>query len=311
MARPIRVEFENAFYHVLNRGLEKRRIFQNNSDYDGFIKRLLEIYRRFDIVIYAYCLMPNHYHLFVKTPKPNLQKAMRHLNSSYTITFNKSHQRVGPLFQGRYKAILVEAESYAMELIRYIHLNPVRAKMVELPENYTCSSFGFYLNPKNSSDFLDTGWALSQFNNKRTLFKKFTYEGLSQDFDPQKKVKHGFLLGGADFIDEIKEKYLLGSKDRELSKIRHCQKPTDISIYKKIIRKLTPNKDYQTKMLAYLLKKYTSLTLKEIQGILGAKGGYSALSHLIHRWINIGQTSSSIKQLIERAEEEVMSHVKT
>jgi putative transposase len=126
MARPIRVEFENAVYHVSARGNERRDIYRDVSDRRRFLETLEEAVERFGVVIHAYCLMPNHYHLLLQTPRANLTDAAGWLQTTYSIRFNRRHRRSGHLFQGRFKVQLVEADDYARQLIKYIHLNPVR-----------------------------------------------------------------------------------------------------------------------------------------------------------------------------------------
>jgi REP element-mobilizing transposase RayT len=128
MARPIRVEFEDAVYHVTARGNERRATFRDDADRARFLETLEEACRRCDLVVHAYCLMPNHYHLLVQTPRANLSNAAGWIQTTYSIRFNRRHHRSGHLFQGRFKADLVEADAYARELIKYIHLNPVRPK---------------------------------------------------------------------------------------------------------------------------------------------------------------------------------------
>ena len=141
MSRPLRLEFSGALYHVTSRGNEKKPIFVDDVDFKIFLSLMAEVCQRFNWVIHSYCLMTNHYHLIVETPDGNLSRGMRHLNGVYTQRFNSKHKRVGHLFQGRYKAILVDKDSYLLELCRYVVLNPVRAKMVEAPGNWQWSSF--------------------------------------------------------------------------------------------------------------------------------------------------------------------------
>src|SRR3989338_4817159 len=127
MARPLRIEYAGAFYHVMNRGLERREIFQSSQDYEKFLTLLDPLFDRYQVRLHSYCLMPNHYHLYVETPQGYLSKIMRQLDGVYTQSYNRRYKRVGPLLQGRYKAILIEKENYSLELSRYIHLNQVKA----------------------------------------------------------------------------------------------------------------------------------------------------------------------------------------
>jgi putative transposase len=140
MARPLRIEYPGAFYHITSRGNARQDIFKTKKDFKDFLIILKENTERYNWQCYAYCLMSNHYHLLIKTLDPNLSQGMRQLNGVYTQKSNYNHKTVGHIFQGRYKAILVDEEKYFYELVRYIVLNPVRAKMVKNPENYHWSS---------------------------------------------------------------------------------------------------------------------------------------------------------------------------
>jgi putative transposase len=141
MSRPLRIEFPGAFYHVTSRGNARKKIFLNDIDRVSFIETLAWVVERFGWICHAYCLMDNHFHLLIETPMPNLSLGMRQLNGVYTQRFNRRHKRVGHLFQGRFKSILVEQDRYLLELCRYIVLNPVRAKMVAASEEYPWSSY--------------------------------------------------------------------------------------------------------------------------------------------------------------------------
>ena len=141
MARPIRIEFEGALYHVTSRGDRCEAIYEDDADRERFLEVLGQVVEDFNWVVHAYCLMSNHYHLVIETPDANLAKGMRQLNGVYTQYSNRRHQRSGHLFQGRYKAILVDADSYLLELARYVVLNPVRARMVRKPGAWPWSSY--------------------------------------------------------------------------------------------------------------------------------------------------------------------------
>jgi putative transposase len=162
MPRPLRIEFANAWYHVMNRGANRQEIFKSNSDRNLFLSILSEISDRFNIEIHAFCLMGNHYHLLVKTPHGNLSRAMRHLDGVYTQRYNRLMHRDGPLFRGRYKAILVDSDQYLLQVSRYIHLNPVVAELCENPADYKWSSFRAYVNPELSISWLKTAFTLNQ-----------------------------------------------------------------------------------------------------------------------------------------------------
>src|SRR5438093_5381003 len=145
MARPLRLEFSGAIYHLTARGNARQKIFFSDADRQLFIDTLAGVVFRYGWICHAYCLMANHYHLLVETPKPNLSLGMRQLNGIYTQAFNRRHRRVGHLFQGRFKAILVEKDAYLLELSRYIHLNPWRVKRSYDPFKYRWSSLQAYV----------------------------------------------------------------------------------------------------------------------------------------------------------------------
>ena len=146
MSRPLRIMYPDAWYHVMNRGRRGERIFESKEDYELFLWVMLEAVELFSLRVSAYCLMPNHYHLLVQTPDANLDRCMRHINGVYTQRFNSAHGLDGNLFRGRYKSIMVSEDSYLLQLVRYIHRNPVRAGMVERVEDYKWSSHKGYIN---------------------------------------------------------------------------------------------------------------------------------------------------------------------
>ena len=156
MVRPLRVEYENAYYHVMNRGRGRQTIFHGQKYYEDFLTCLEQAYQRFGIEIHAYCLMGNHYHLLIKTPRGNLSRAMRHINGVYTQKYNVRRKTDGALFRGRYKAILIDAASYLLEVSRYIHRNPVDMKqpLVSTLVDYNWSSYPAYLKKTNKPDWL-------------------------------------------------------------------------------------------------------------------------------------------------------------
>src|SRR3970282_2542736 len=163
MARPLRIEYPGAYYHIMNRGLSRRDIFLEDKGREQFLDLLSDITRLWKIEIYAYCLMDNHYHLLLQTSKGGLARAMRHLDGIYTQRFNRSQHRDGPLFRGRYKAILIDAEEYFLSVVRYIHQNPLGAGLVSHIDRYRWSSHWGYLNKKRCPDWLDTRAVMSRF----------------------------------------------------------------------------------------------------------------------------------------------------
>jgi REP element-mobilizing transposase RayT len=207
MARPLRIVYEGAFYHLTARGNERRDIFLSHKDYEKFLYYLKEAIHKYGILLHAYVFMSNHYHLMVETPKANLSTFMHDLNSAYTTYFNLKRGRAGHLFQGRYKAILVDVDHYLLELSRYIHLNPVRAGIVKRPEGYPYSSFHAYLFPKDETIvFRDLIWRMISGDRKKApkRYREFVESALIQKPEtPFKEVYGGVILGGESFVREV------------------------------------------------------------------------------------------------------------
>lgn len=184
MARPLRIEFAGALYHVTARGDRREPIVEDDADRLKFLRVLAEVVERFNWVCHAYCLMTNHYHLVVQTPEANLSKGMRQLNGTYTQASNRRHKRTGHLFQGRFKAILVDKDNYLLELTRYVVLNPVRAAMVKHPRQYAWSSYRAMVGDAPAPPWLATDALLAQFGTRRAQarrrYRQFVREGIKQ-----------------------------------------------------------------------------------------------------------------------------------
>ena len=156
MARPLRIEFPGAIYHVTSRGDRREPIFEDDEDRLNFLAVIEQAMQRFDAVALAYCLMDNHYHFVIHTRQANLSRLMRQVNGVYTQTYNRCHGKTGHLFQGRFKAILVDQDAYLLEVCRYVDLNPVRARMVRLPGKWPWSSYLAHTAHQEGPDWLDT-----------------------------------------------------------------------------------------------------------------------------------------------------------
>ena len=230
MARPLRVEYAGAFYHVINRGNAGEDLFKSRADRETFLEYTEKAVNRFAIKIHTYCLMTNHYHVLVETPHPNLSKAIQWINVSYATYFNRKHQRVGHLFQGRFKSILVEADEYLEQLSRYIHLNPVRAKMVESPGEFRWSSYPAFIGKVRAPAWLETEWLLSQFGKTEAEavenYKDFVEKPDIETLDnPAKGLIGGFILGTPDFVNWVKKNLFSRPDDKEIPQLRQL-KPT-------------------------------------------------------------------------------------
>ncbi len=212
MARPLRVEFSGAIYHVMIRSQEEVKLFLDERDHLAFCERIAKATDIFSLELYAYCLMPNHVHLFVCTPQGNLSQAMQWLGTAYTVWFNRRHERHGHLFQGRYKSLLVGDDTYFAAVSRYIHLNPVKAGLVLRPEEWPWSSYRGYWRKKHTQAFVHYKRILKTMAESdpekagRRQYCTFVTEGLDKDIQsPWQDAWHGFILGSDAFREQIIE----------------------------------------------------------------------------------------------------------
>ena len=183
MPRPLRLEFENAWYHVMNRGAGKQIIYKTDLQRKKFLEIVAQSVDLFGAEIHAYCLMDNHYHLLVKTPRSNLSRIMRHINGLYTQYFNAQEGTDGSLFRGRYKAIVVDGDSYLLQASRYIHLNPLAAKMVQTADQYLWSSYSAYLDPARRAPWLKVEELsfMSSPTGNPAIYQRFVEAGIDEE----------------------------------------------------------------------------------------------------------------------------------
>ncbi|MBA3070579.1 MAG: hypothetical protein FP829_00135 [Nitrospirae bacterium] len=225
MARQLRIEYEGAFYHVTSRGNQKGEIFWDDMDREEF-KRILERTKeRYGYLLHAYVLMGNHYHLLIETPHANIKQIMQNLNTSYTVFVNRRHGRVGHLFQGRYKAYIVDKESYLLELGRYIHLNPVRAGIVKKPEDYKWSSYRDYIYGNKQGTITDTDDTLYSFSKRRAISASNYHEFVNAGFHAKPPLGEavGSILGNKAFRESVL-RYLKGIPDKtEIPEIKKIE----------------------------------------------------------------------------------------
>lgn len=226
MARPLRLEFTGALYHVTARGDRKKDIYEDDDDRHAFLSVLAGVADRFNWLVHAYCLMSNHYHLLIETPDGNLAKGMRQLNGVYTQYSNRRYGRTGHLFQGRYKAILVQKESYLLEVARYVVLNPVRAQMVRSAGDWPWSSYRATAGRRDTPAWLTTDWILSAFASRRAdavlKYRRFVSEGRGQPA-PWHALANQVLLGDEHFVDDMQNR--LRQQNRDLAEVPRHQRP--------------------------------------------------------------------------------------
>jgi REP-associated tyrosine transposase len=209
MARPLRIEFAGALYHVTSRGDRREAIFEDDDDRLLFLAVLKEVVERFNWLCHAYCLMSNHYHLMVETPDGNLSKGMRQLNGMFTQASNRRHHRTGHLLQGRFKGILVDKQSYLLELARYVVLNPVRAGLVKRPEAYPWSSYRAMIGTASVPSWLATDGLLSQFGKRRAearqRYRRFVQEGKGRP-SIWSELRQQMYLGDEKFVARMQKR---------------------------------------------------------------------------------------------------------
>jgi len=277
MTRPLRIEFKGAVYHITSRGNARQAIFLDEKDFVDFLKVLCSVVKRYHFILHTFCLMNNHYHLLIETPYGNLSRGMRQLNGLYTQRFNRRHQRVGHLLQGRYQAILVDKDNYLLELSRYVVLNPVRAKIVKDPKDWEWSAYQATTGHKGIP-CLTTDWILSQFGNKQKAasrqYQDFVLSGIKAK-SPLKAIKGQLFLGQDNFIDKIK--HLMSGKEN-LKEITKKQRYVTRPPLNEILQYQDKKSKDQAMYEAHL--KY-SYTLKDIAEYIGVH--YTTVSKVIKR----------------------------
>jgi putative transposase len=208
MARPLRIEFAGALYHITSRGDRREAIFEDDEDREAFLRVLGEVVQRYNWICHAFCLMTDHYHLVTETAEGNLSQGMRQLNGVYTQASNRRHNRNGHLFQGRFKGILVDKDSYLLELSRYVVLNPVRAAMVDLPEQWPWSSYGATMGEVPVPKWLAVDGLLRRFGSKRAQarerYRRFVLEGAGRGI--WEGLRQQIYLGDDAFVARIQAK---------------------------------------------------------------------------------------------------------
>lgn len=298
MARPLRIEFAGAVYHVTSRGNGRQKIFLDEYDNRKFLELFGKTLERFNWVCHAYCLMVNHYHLMIETPDANLSQGMHHLNATFCQAHHRRHDTVGHLFQGRFKAIVIDRESYLLELARYVVLNPVRAGLVARPEEWPWSSYRAtaglpapahkeapsesapaQIPPPNHAPFLTTDWLLAQFGPNRTAarqrYLEFVSSGIGLD-SPWPQLKSQLFLGEETFIDKLKDAIPEKTAVKEIPlRQRYANRPSMTEIFSGLQSKKRRNEAIATSYLTYGYQQ------KEIANFLGIH--YTTVSHVISR----------------------------
>lgn len=277
MARSLRIEFPGALYHVTSRGNRREDIYLDKGDRLIWMDTLDSVCTRMNWVCHAYCQMTNHYHIVVETPEGNLSLGMRQFNSRYAQWFNRRHGRVGHVFQGRYKSILVEKDPYLLEVSRYVVLNPVRAGAVRDVAEWGWSSYRAMVGETEAPAWLSTDWLLSQFAPKRVeavrAYVDFVQSGLEQP-GPWRHLKNEIFLGSLSFVREMQN---LQEQGGDLSEIPRAQRRAEPKSLESFRQQYPHRKEAMAQ--AYLSGGYL---LKEIAYHFGVH--YSTVSRAIRRY---------------------------
>ena len=319
MSRPLRIIYPDAWYHVMNRGQGRVQIYREQDDYFAFVELLREASAMWKVRIAAYCLMSNHYHLLVQTPGANLSRFMRHINGLYTQYFNRTYKSDGPLFRGRYKSIVVESDSYLLELVRYIHRNPLQGGLVKHLEDYRWSSHRMYISRGNEVNWLHKDYVLSMLDTdkqkRRQAYINFMKKEEEADMISKlySKGKLPLLLGTKDFIDDIRHRYLSKTKTnikdtpqlRELFQEKSEVEKAISSAYQVKVEDLFKsqrgNYNEARNVAIYLIRKHTGASLSDI-GDRFEMHSYSSVSSVVSRMQQALRRDINLRQRVEKAE---------
>ena len=283
MARPLRLEYPGALYHVCSRGHERGGIFRDDADRNGFLKMLARVVEEHGWIVHSYCLMGNHYHLLLETPSANLAAGMRKVNGWYTQKFNRRHRRSGHLFEGRYKSVLVQKEAHLLELCRYLVLNPVRAGMVKSPGDWPWSNFRATSGGAEKPEWLETDWTLAQFARGRNAagraYRRFVMAGKGL-VSPLKAVRRQIYLGDDGFLKEMRRRLDDREPDTEIPVSQRRPWSVGLEDVRRAVAKsfdvpdsaLSRRRGGDEKVAAiYLARKLTGLTGAQIGAAFGVK----------------------------------------
>jgi hypothetical protein len=247
--------------------------------------------------------MNNHYHLLLETPSGNLSKIMQHINGAYTNYFNVKRKRNGHLFQGRYKAIVIEADEYAQQLSRYIHLNPVRANMVAKPEEYRWSSYLDYIGERKSPEWLETSFVLDYYGkgaDRFVIYRRFVEDLLDSEYEsPLGGVVASTILGSESFVCELTEKHIEGKQnDRELPAARKLTSKPSLQVILDAVKDISASSKVVKNATIYLCHKYSGAGLKEIGEMFGTKE--SAVSQASRRFVKVLERDKELQIQMEK-----------
>jgi REP element-mobilizing transposase RayT len=319
MSRPLRIEYPGAWYHVMNRGRRSESIFSDKHDYLKFIDLLIEISEMWNVNVAAYCLMTNHYHILLQTPDGNISRCMRHLNSLYTQRYNRRHGCDGQLFRGRYKSILVCNDSHLLQLVRYIHKNPVKAGMVKDMPDYEWSSYKGYLSYAKRWKWLHKDYIFPMITPKKRgrlkPFIEFMYEDDSEEVMRLFSLKKlPSLFGPESFITRIKEKYYFKKKSYEVPESKSLAPTSDTIIsavcahygvsFNELLKTRRGVFNEPRNIAVYLLRQIRGENLNNIGNLFNIKA-YSTVSSILRRVSELKKSDKKIKKQIGKIQDSI------
>ena len=312
MARPWRIQFPDAVYHVASRGNNRQDIFLDDHDRHTCLTLLEEAHPRFQLHLFAFCLMTNHYHLFLRTPQANLAAFMHWFNGTYTARFNRRHHRLGHLLQGRYKAVLVTDQSHWLHLSMYLHLNPVRAKLVEDPADYPWSSFRDYTRPRSRFGWLKPEAVLAEYGRTEAEQRRryraacLGLAGVAGDF--WEELRSAAVLGSRAQLEELARRHRPSGKAEAVPEFQRVRRPP-VEIEPELLRVarafglepeslLQPRRNHGARLAAYHhLVEHCGIRVTEVARRMGV--GPSAVSWGLR---SLGERMSQDQALRQRVQ---------
>ncbi len=311
MSRPLRIEYPGAVYHLMNRGSARQKVFLTSADYREFLKTVSEANDLWGIEVFAYCLMPNHYHLCLRTPRGNLSRVMRHIDGLYTQRFNRRHRRDGSLFRGRYKAIVVDADEYLLAVVRYVHLNPVGGRLARQPQEYRWSSHGEYLSGSKTVPWLNSREVLEHFRSRED-FHQFVQSGNEEEIEKfYESKKQSPVLGGEGFRERVTMGLRpIGAEHSRYERVSVRPKAERVlnevaQVYRRTVEELVRSRRGEEnegrKVGMYLMKRLSDMTLVEVAREFGVKS-YGAVGWACHGMHQKREGDRKFRQRIESLE---------
>jgi putative transposase len=310
MARPLRIEQADTFYHIINRGNDRRSIFSDDEDRNRFLDFLGTCSERFDFELWAYVLMRNHYHLLLRTHQPNLSRAVQWLGVTYSVYYNNRHKRSGHLFQGRFKSFLIFEEEYLKSLILYIHRNPLRAGIVDRLQDYMWSSYCGLGYGRGSPKWFNANYVLDYFKFGRKDFRRAIAFYDEQSEDLLSNLWYGLVLGSSEMVSRMKEK-LKQSVNKEQPQTRKLNRHGSIleladkyrkmlgipeGQYEQYFRPIRHRRRFYRDVLIYLIWRSDQFSLNEIGRYFNVS--YTAISNCRRRGLEYIKSNRKLKKLL-------------